>query len=90
MSETAQNPAYQDADVAAPRVRLRIVLALLRVLAGPRGHARVRWWGGGFAYDLRVERRELVDFEVDADPEANRRDDVVERLRAHLVDESGG
>ena len=52
------------------RVRLGTVLALMRVLAGRRGHSQVRWWAGGFSYDLRVRRETQTptvrDFDADA------------------------
>jgi hypothetical protein len=40
-----------------PRVRLRLLLALLRVLAGRRGWAIITWSGQGFRYELAARRR---------------------------------
>lgn len=80
------NPPHQDTDVPRPRVRLTIPLALLRILAGPRGRASVRWWAGGFAYHLTATRVARVRFLIDRDPDADGGEDAAKRLRAHLVD----
>lgn len=53
-----------------PRIRVRVLIALLRVAAGRRGHAHIRWWGQGFRYDVTVERRTPVAYQLDADPDA--------------------
>jgi hypothetical protein len=60
----------QDAEVHDFRVRLGRVLALVRILAGRRGHARVTWWGLGFGYTLTVTRTPSAVFEIDDDPDA--------------------
>lgn len=58
-------PDVHDRDVPEPGVRLRLVLALLRILAGRRGHAAVTWWGAGFAYTLTANRRDPIPLDVD-------------------------
>lgn len=60
----------QDQGVREPRIRLRRLLALLRILAGRRGHARIRWSGAGFVYQLDIERSEPVELLIDLDPTA--------------------
>jgi hypothetical protein len=61
------NPPHQDAGVRVHRVHLATVLALLRVLAGPRGRASVLWWAGGFSYRLEVRRHPRTPYELDYD-----------------------
>lgn len=63
-----------------PRVRLGVLLALLRILAGVRGHAALRWSGGGFVYVLSVARSSPLPYGVDADPDALGGDDARARL----------
>jgi hypothetical protein len=64
------NPPEQDTVGRGPRVRLRLVLALLRLLGGRRGHASVTWSGQGFVYTLEATRGAPVPLSVDRDPTA--------------------
>lgn len=65
----AHNP--QDPNVPpGPRIRLRLLLALLRIVAGPRGQSCVTWSGQGFVYQLEVRRRGPLPFALDDDPTA--------------------
>lgn len=81
--------SIHDGDVPEPTVRLRLALALLRVLAGRRGHASVRWHGAGFTYTLHATRQAGDDttVDVDFDPAAPGADEALaelrDRLRAH-------
>jgi hypothetical protein len=77
----------QDAGVTEPRVRLRLVLALLRIIAGRRGHASVSWHGAGFTYVLGAIREPGDDtaVEFDPDPAAPGVIDTMQRLREHLA-----
>jgi hypothetical protein len=74
----------QDPDVPdGPRIRLRLLLAFLRIAAGRRGDADVTWSGAGFTYRLEVTRGGsgpvvVVDHDPEADPE------VVDRIRETL------
>jgi len=68
--------SYQDA-VPTPRVRLRLVMALLRLAAGRRGHASVTWHGAGFTYALAAVREDGDDLVVIVAAVA----DLVDRLR---------
>jgi hypothetical protein len=80
MTET--DPEVQDPEVPpGPRVRLRLVLALLRILAGRRGRARLRWSGQGFIYTLGVHRAAPVAYDLDRDPDAIGGPEVAQRLR---------
>lgn len=81
---TTQTP-YQDQDVHHPSVRLRAVLALLRVVAGRRGWAHVRWSGAGFTYRISVVRQPPRDYALDADPDALNGDRAADELRGHLA-----
>lgn len=76
----------QDPAVPEPSVRLRIVLALLRVAAGRSGVASVAWHGAGFTYHLAVSREPGDDqvVNVDQDPDALGGADAVQLLREHL------
>jgi hypothetical protein len=77
----------QDQDVPEPTVRLRLALALLRILAGRRGHASVRWHGAGFTYTLHATREPgddtAVEFDWDgaAPGAAEALDELRDRLR---------
>jgi hypothetical protein len=84
-SPVVGNPPYQDGDLIPSTVRLREVLALLRVLAGTRGRAVVQWWGGGFAYELRVVRRSRVRYAIDHDEHVEHGDLAAARLRDALT-----
>lgn len=66
------------------RVRLSTVLALMRVLAGPRGRSRVRWWAGGFSYELVVVRQADPGWLVEWDPTGAHVDDARDELRGRL------
>jgi hypothetical protein len=72
--------------VPEPRVRLRVVLGLLRVLAGRRGYAGVSWHGAGFTYRLLTTRTPEDDPEVaiDADPDALGGAEAAQQLRERL------
>lgn len=61
--------AVQDAGVRELSVKLRLVLRILRILAGRRGHAHVAWHGQGFLYELRAVRDpgSQIGVEVDSD-----------------------
>jgi hypothetical protein len=83
---TVDNPPHQDPGVPVHRVHLALVLALLRVLAGPRGHAAVTWWAGGFTYTLKVHRRPRAPYVLDYDPDAGTPRGAIVRLRAYLHD----
>lgn len=76
----------QDLEVPGPRVRLRVLLGVLRALAGRRGYASVRWFGGGFEYTLEVSRHRLEPgpLALDVDPAALARDELADRIRAAL------
>jgi hypothetical protein len=76
----------QDAAVTEPTVRLRLVLALLRILAGRRGRAGVTWHGAGFTYLLTVVREDGDDqlVGVDSDPDAIGGDVAIVELRRRL------
>jgi hypothetical protein len=78
--------SVHDPDVPEPSVRLRVVLALLRVAAGRRGYAGVVWHGAGFTYRLAVTREPGDDLavDVDVDPDALGGADAVHLLREHL------
>jgi hypothetical protein len=75
MSDPATDPAHDLLDhpqdtVREPRVRLGTFLSWLRILAGYRGHASVRWAGAGFTYTISVRRRPGPPAPVlDADPD---------------------
>lgn len=71
MLGTTQNPIHQDNDTRASRVRALVLLSLVRLLAGRRGHARVSWWGQGFRYTLSADRVPPEAPTVDADPQAD-------------------
>lgn len=79
------NGPEQDNAVRAPRVRLRVVLALLRLLGGRRGHAAVVWSGQGFVYRLTATRGGPVGLRIDRDPTAHRGDEAQTTLRDHLT-----
>ena len=85
MSETTQDPAEQDDEARAPRTRLNRVLAPLRALAGPRGHAAVQWSGQGFVYTLTAHRDGPSPVTMDFDPEARNGPALVELLRGALT-----
>lgn len=87
MTENPDTPEIDDPEVPQPRVRLRVVLALLRILAGSRGHSRVRWSGQGFVYTLAVRRDDPEPITFDSDPTAPGRSAAIEMLRDHLTDE---
>jgi hypothetical protein len=75
----------QDLEVPGPRVRLRVLLGVLRALAGRRGFADVQWSGGGFAYRLVVVRSGAPGpVELDVDPTALDREALADRIRAAL------
>jgi hypothetical protein len=76
----------QDQGVPEPPVRLRVVLALLRVLAGRRGYAFVIWHGAGFTYRLSVVREPGDDSRIEAnlDPAAPGGAEALEQLRERL------
>ena len=78
--------SIHDGEVLEPPVRLRLVLALLRVLAGRRGHADVTWHGAGFAYRLAVVREPGDDEQVVVgfDPAAPGAGEALEELRDRL------
>lgn len=83
---SAPTSGLEQQDTGPPRFRVALgtVLALLRVLAGVRGHSRVRFWAGGFEYDLRVARKRATKRLEDFDPTAEHHDDARERLLEHL------
>lgn len=60
----------QDDPLPEFTVNLATFLAVMRILAGRRGHSRVAFWAGGFQYDLHVTRRpqtrSLSDFDENA------------------------
>lgn len=76
MSDPAQDPAHdlteRPQDARQPRIRLGTFLALMRVLAGHRGHARATWNRFGFTYLVVVvrEAQPVPMVELEADPEA--------------------
>ena len=75
--------SVQDDDVWEPRVRLRVMLAFLRIVAGRRGGSAVTWSGQGFTYTLTVSRGVTgTAVSIDADPEAE--PDVLARIRDAL------
>lgn len=88
MSDPSTNPAhdlleYPQDTVPAPRVRLGTFLSWLRILAGYRGSASVRWAGAGFTYTVTVRRRPGPPLPVlDADPDGL---ELVE-VRARVLD----
>jgi hypothetical protein len=74
----------QDNALPEFRVRLGVFLALLRVIAGYRGRSRVRWWAGGFEYDIRVRRRKHRPLLLDFDASGIGHEEALERIREHL------
>jgi hypothetical protein len=61
----------QDTGVpAGPRIRVRGLLALLRIVAGHEGLAHLTWWGQGFRYDLTVHREGPTLYHLDRAPDA--------------------
>ena len=78
-------PTSQDQGVPAPPVRLRLVLALVRILAGRRGRAALTWHAGGFRYELTATRSGGVGVSVDSDPTVRDRDAITDRVRDALV-----
>lgn len=77
----------QDHGVPEPRVRVRVLLGLMRALAGVRGESVVAWRGQGFAYVLTVTRvlpgPDVLD--MDVDPNVTHLDELVEQVRAALT-----
>lgn len=78
--------SHQDQGAPEPRLRLRVLLALMRRLAGARGHSAVAWRGGGFRYELAVTRdpRGTDGLSLDVDPAALDLDELVRRVRDAL------
>lgn len=76
--------SHQDQDVPEPRIRVRLLLQLLRIVAGHRGTAAVVWTGAGFTYHLEVERGDAGGpaVTIDHDPTADVA--IVERIREAL------
>lgn len=85
MSESPETPELDDPDVPMPAVRPRVVLALLRVLAGPRGWSAVSWSGAGFGYTLRAERRPPGPLHIEWDANGPGVDEARHRLRDALL-----
>jgi len=76
----------QDNDIQEPSVRLRYVLALLRIIAGRRGHSAVKWHNAGFTYTLHATREPGNDALVTLDDDATAIgvDEARYELRARL------
>lgn len=76
----------QDQGAPEPRLRLRLLLALMRALAGARGFSALSWHAGGFRYDLAVTRDPLAPdaLELDADPWALNRAALEGQVRQAL------
>jgi len=73
----------QDHGAREPRISLRELVTLMRLLAGVRGHAEVDWHGGGFRYTLIVVRDPApVQLTLDSDPDTLH----VAELRARVRD----
>jgi hypothetical protein len=70
----------QDDDVTEPQMRLGVFLSLLRILAGRRGRASVKWFGAGFTYYVLVVREDAVPLVLDDDPTAEHRTEVRQRI----------
>lgn len=89
MSDLYADPEVQDPAVPpGPRVRLRLVMALLRIAAGRRGRASVQWSGQGFTYGLVALRSTPQPYTLDADPDAVGGGEVADRLRALIEDDN--
>jgi hypothetical protein len=77
----------QDDDVLEPRIRLGTFLALLRVLAGHRGHATIAWNHAGFTTVVTVQREGgAPGAALDIDPTATGGEDARAILLAALED----
>lgn len=92
MSDPATNPTTDlvdhPQDEPQPRVRLGTVLALLRILAGRRGHAGVAWHRYGFSYTLEAIREGgAAGVALDVDPGALGLDEARTRLVDALEDD---
>lgn len=75
----------QDPHVIGPPVRLRLLLALLRITAGRRGYAVLSWWGQGFSYTLTARRQPPTAFVLDRDrTDAPHADTAAALIRSHL------
>jgi hypothetical protein len=83
----AEPDVHDPAVPLGPRVRLRLLLALLRIAAGRRGWAGLRWSGQGFVYTVRVMRAVPQSYSLDADPDAVGLDEVADRVRALIEDD---
>jgi hypothetical protein len=89
VSDLYADPVVHDPAVPpGPRVRLRLVLALLRIASGRRGWASVRWSGQGFVYTVKVMRALPKAYTLDADPDAIGLNEVAERLGALIEDDN--
>lgn len=73
-----------DDDLPRFSIRLGLLLALMRVAAGYRGHSRVVWTAGGFRYVLSVTRLSAPVVpsppRIDSDPEAVDGAEAVRRI----------
>lgn len=89
MSDPDTNPLHDLAqdpqDEPQPRARIGTVLALLRVLAGRRGHASLVWHRYGFTHAITVVREDgAPGIDFDPDPSALGLDEARQRLRDHF------
>lgn len=84
MTRDNDDAGVHDAGVAVPRVRVAILLAVVRLLAGRRGYATVEWSGQGFRYQLYAYRDLDPDpLVIDGDPQVPP-GDLIRRLGRHL------
>ena len=76
----------QDHGAREPRISLRELLTLLRLLAGTRGFSEVAWQGGGFRYTLFIVRDPApVQLTLDSDPDTLRGAELRARVREALT-----
>ena len=75
-----------DLEVLDTPTPLRLLLALLRIAAGARGHAGVTWHAAGFTYQLTAVREpgEDLDYEIDDDPSARHLPELLDKLAAAI------
>lgn len=72
--------------IPEPHIRLRLLLALMRILAGRRGHSSAVWAAGGFRYVLTVVRTpDAGPVELDADATVRDVATIRERVRDALT-----
>lgn len=72
--------------MGTPHVRLGVLLAWLRILAGRRGTASAQWAGAGFTYQVVVTRGTTGGVVViDYDPTVVDREGLAARVREALT-----